>query len=487
VALAALVALTGLYLAIPSTSFIDDNETLIGLKVQPVQSAAIKVPSKPVRLEVYYLSDECRGENVTTLQAHPNGPPATVHLEKQMPKSMRVLGQGELQLFNDDGNYVASVVELEGCVKLFPWPGFTRGELTHGAPSRRVDLDLLKKVSTASDLSKPHTRIVFSCESAEYFGYQAVTNAYAFLQSNQTEASWLRLLTAHMSDDLSESLPTFQAPRTLYSKQYSPYNKPDIIDKWFNSEHDAPHPDDTIVVIDPDNWLLKDVQEWTLKVSRKHAYGQVTYYSRNKKIQQLWKEVCKAGCNNTVDAVGVPYVLAASDLKEVAPLWRMYTVLLNELQKDDKERFDKEYNSLYMGWTSEMFGYNFACAHLSIKTTVVDDLQVRDVDNSRHMSKEQLAKKSMIHMGRAWFPQKHAALAEKWRHTEGERFKSYGIQVWCKCNNTGSSIVPWPLPDGLDFQSYHTLRLLHEAKEWFGPIPKNDTFRKEANYFASIP
>jgi hypothetical protein len=69
-------------------------------------------------------------------------------------------------------------------------------------------------------------------------------------------------------------------------------------------------------------------------------------------------------------------VLVASNLKEVAPLWRMYTVLLKELQKDDKECYDKEYNSLSMGWTSEMFGYNFACAHLSIKTTVVDDLQV---------------------------------------------------------------------------------------------------------------
>jgi hypothetical protein len=267
---------------------------------------------------------------------------------------------------------------------------------------------------------------------------------------------------------------------------YSPYNKPDIIDKWFNS-HDAPHPDDTIVVIDPDNWLLKDVHEWTQKVSRKHAYGQETYYSGNAKVQKLWEEVCKAGCNNTVDHVGVPYILKASDLKEVAPVWRMYVILLNELQKNDKEHFDKEYGTLYMGWTSEMYGYNFACAHLSINTTVVRDLQIRDTDPSKGMSQQDRAKRLMIHMGRAWFPTQHAALAEKWRHTEGENFKSYGIQVWCKCNKTGSKIMPWPLPDGLDFQSYHTLRLLHEAKEWFGPIPKNETFRNDVTYFGSMP
>ena len=88
-----------------------------------------------------------------------------------------------------------------------------------------------------------------------------------------------------------------------------------------------------------------------------------------------------------------------------------------------------------------------------------------------------MTKKAMIHMGRAWFPKKEAALAEKWRHTEGKDFNHFGIQVWCKCNRTGHDIMPWPVPDGMDFQSYHTLRLLHEAKEWYGPIPENTTYR----------
>lgn len=59
----------------------------------------------------------------------------------------------------------------------------------------------------------------------------------------------------------------------------------------------------------------------------------------------------------------------------------------------------------------------------------------------------------------------------------------FGDQVWCKCNFTASTIMPWPLPEpqkpfgGLDFQSYHTLRIMHESIETFGPIPENEEWR----------
>lgn len=444
---------------------------------QHLPAAANKQPPSAVILEQYYMSDACEeGTNMTTLKLE------AAHQDLPTSKSMRLVGKGELELYGvmgENGDYIASLVEMEGCVKVHPWPTFDRGVLHHGNPTWRIDPDLQRKFSTASDLSKPHTRIVFSCESSEYFGYQAATNAYAFLQSNQTEASWLRLLTAHGPDDLSEFLPTFQAPRTVYSKRYSPINKPDILEKWFHSD-DAPHPDDTIVVIDPDNWLLKDLHPWTELVSKKFAYGQEAYYVGNELVQTLWKEVCTVGCNNTVDSVGVPYVIKASDLQEVLPLWRYYTILLNEMQENEKERFDAQYETLYMSWTSEMYGYNFACAHVGIQTTVAMNLQIRDVDGSTGMPKEYLDQFPMIHMGRAFFPDKDAALAEQWRSTDAEDYVTYGIQVWCKCNETASRVVPWPIPDHLDLVSYHTLRLMHEARQWM-PIPENPKYRRYDN------
>ena len=131
-----------------------------------------------------------------------------------------------------------------------------------------------------------------------------------------------------------------------------------------------------------------------------------------------------------------------------------------------------------------MYGYNFACAHLSIKTKVVRDMQARDVDRSIPLDEPDPP--AMIHMGRAWFPKQHAAAAEPWRHTEGSDFindESRAIQVFCKCNQTASTIIPWPVPPhGLDWQSYHTLRLMHEAQtdeHGFGPVPVNTQFRHE--------
>lgn len=481
----AAAALAMMYFSAKVSSIINlNNETLERSKSLAKNQHNVRKEKAilPVLVKAYYLNDECQGgQNMTMVQALP-AKPGTINFDQGMPRSIRVVGEGELRLFDDNGNYIASIVELEGtCVPIYDWPKFTRGQLTHGAPPRRIDPAVQKKFFTGTDLSKPQTRVVFSCESSIYFGYQTVTSAFAFLQSNQTNASWLRLLSAQMPDDLSERLPTFTGPRTLYSKRYSPINKPDIIDKWMNSKQDAPNPEDTIVVIDPDNWLLKDVNEWASKVSRKHAIGQAAYYHGNPNVQKLWQLVCKKGCNNTVAHVGVPYVLKAADLKEVAPLWRKYTMLLNEMRQDEKTKaqFEKggEFGSLYISWTSEMYGYNFACAHLGIETDTVHDLQIRDVDG--RVSQQQNEKKAMIHMGRAWFPKKEAALAEKWRHTEGKDFNHFGIQVWCKCNRTGHEIMPWPVPDGLDFQSYHTLRLLHEAKEWYGPIPENTTYRPQ--------
>ena len=56
---------------------------------------------------------------------------------------------------------------------------------------------------------------------------------------------------------------TFQAPRNVRSNAYSPYNKADVLSKWLQySGPDA----DVIVLIDPDNWLLKDLSPLVDKV-----------------------------------------------------------------------------------------------------------------------------------------------------------------------------------------------------------------------------
>jgi len=397
--------------------------------------------------------------------------------------SMQIIGPGELKLYNQEGHYVGSLVEMEGCLPIFPWPPVRKGMLAHRKtnPGKQcqIDPDLQKQFATTKDLTQPHTRIVYSAESSDYFGYQTLSNAYAFMDSSQTEASWTRLLTCETPDDLSKSFPTFTSPRSLYSKRYGPINKPDVIEKWLASECDAPQPDDNIVVIDPDNFLMKDMKRWTDQVSRNNALGQGAYYAGSPKLQEMWKEVCEEGCDNKVDGVGVPYAIKAADLKKVAPLWRYYTFKVKELVETDpafKERYEKHLNVM---WAAEMFGYNYACAHLSIKTKIMIDMQARDVDPSIPLDSPDPP--AMIHMGRAWFPKEHVDAAEPFRHTEGSNFingNERAVQVFCKCNQTASTIIPWPVPEkGLDWQSYHTLRIMHDGVTHFGGVQENELFR----------
>ena len=57
--------------------------------------------------------------------------------------------------------------------------------------------------------------------------------------------------------------------------------------------------------------------------------------------------------------------------------------------------------------------------------------------------------------------------------------------VWCKCNDTASDVIPWPIPplsDWEDFQSRITLIYLHEGRRMFGPIAKNVALRGDSYY-----
>jgi len=359
---------------------------------------------------------------------------------------------------------------------------FTNSDLNN----RQISDSVLEKQWLAQDhhpnlppSGAPKVRIVFSCESSEYFGYQVWANYYGYLSSGQQSASWTRLLTAQKRDDLADHLPglaTFQSRRHLYSRRYSPINKADVIQKWMASA-DRPK-EEIILVIDPDNWLVKDVSKWVNQVSRYNALGEAAYYHGSKTAQKLWKELCLKNCNLNLDLVGVPYVVHRDDLEVIAPLWKMYSLKIKEAlehSNPDREEFDKKYKGLDVNWAAEMFGYNMAAAHAGVKHEVIRRMQVRDVDGERR--KSALKDVAMIHMGRAWFPKDYAP-AQQWAHTEGKSFRRYGTQVWCKCNHTASVIMPWPVPENADFQSTKTLEALHYSNERFGPVPINLEFRK---------
>lgn len=252
-------------------------------------------------------------------------------------------------------HYSASIYPLDKCVNIYHYPQvssvkFVDSNLRNTQISSKTlrQQYLAQDIKPLHDISKPaKSRIIFSCESSEYFGYQVWANYFGFLTSKQTSTSWTRLLTGIETDDLTDYIPglaTFQTKRHLFSGRYSPINKADVIEKWFASK-DSPK-EDILIVIDPDNWLLKDVEPWTKKVSKGYAVGEAAYYYGSNTAQLLWKELCEHNCALELDLVGVPYVVYRDDLEAIAPLWKYYSILIKEtLEKDNpkREAFEKKF------------------------------------------------------------------------------------------------------------------------------------------------
>ncbi|KAH9261727.1 hypothetical protein BASA81_000383 [Batrachochytrium salamandrivorans] len=406
--------------------------------------------------------------------------------------SVRIVGAGRVDFFHHN-EFVSALFPGDGCVRMFRYPAITTAKLfptieqvTQQIPQEALFMQRRELLSDGGiedwELeNKPAKyRVVFSAQSSEYFGYQMYANKLAFMQSQKgVDCTWTRLLTCQHPDDLSldPRFPTFTAPAHPYARRYSPINKPDVIEKWFQSPLDAPR-EEVIVVIDPDSWLLKPLlDDYVSKVVRGQAIGQAAYYAGSTLPQTLWHELCENNCHLPIDLVGVPYIVHRSDLEAIAPIWKHYVLKIKYLLEQTTpgwEAFAQRYAGLDVNWASEMYAYNMASTHLGIRHQVVYDLQVRDVEGTRTWKQNE--NKASVHVGRAWFPA-NSPEAKPYLHTEGRGFSYYGDQVWCKCNFTASTIKPWPLPAGVDFQSYHTLRLLHESEVQFGSVPENETWR----------
>lgn len=133
----------------------ENNETLLLNSVGLLKD--IDTPtSTSICLEVYYWNYKCQGDNITTTHTYADLPTAMLHFN-HTPKSIRVT-RVEFQIVREV-NYLASVVELEGCVKIIE-TSFRQGQLVYARARRSVQPELQTKFSTARDQSKPHIRIV---------------------------------------------------------------------------------------------------------------------------------------------------------------------------------------------------------------------------------------------------------------------------------------------------------------------------------------
>eukprot|EP00928_Gymnodinium_smaydae_P055677 TRINITY_DN39170_c0_g1_i1.p1 TRINITY_DN39170_c0_g1~~TRINITY_DN39170_c0_g1_i1.p1 ORF type:complete len:570 (-),score=63.36 TRINITY_DN39170_c0_g1_i1:280-1923(-) len=358
----------------------------------------------------------------------------------------------KLELHSDcEGQkYWSTVMVEDGCVDVYTWPG--TGSL------RLVPRKIVKRARAA--IPAPRYHIVASCESSRYQGYQAVAQWESVVKTRQAEkgGAFTRLLTAQHADDLSQHIPTFTAQRHPYSRRYGPFNKPDVLRKWWLEEFTTSN---IIVIVDPDSWLVGDgdLERFLPHVKKGTIVAEFGVAGSHK---DLWKRVCMANCERTPPSLAVPYLIHRDDLYGFANWSSYYTLLVHQLI--DK-KIEPEQG---LGWMTEMAGFNFAAAHLGLIFQQAA-LQRRDVDPPGAMNVP------FLHMGRVWFP---SGKAGRWDQHELDWSGPRGIQVWCKCNNTADHIIPWPVPDGTDWVSRATLELLHGGLERV-PVPRNPLYRPD--------
>lgn len=86
----------------------------------------------------------------------------------------------------------------------------------------------------------------------------------------------------------------------------------------------------------------------------------------------------------------------------------------------------EEFRNIQIAWAVEMHAYVFAAAELNTDHKIEFDLQIRDIDSD----KMNLAKKPILHIGRAWFPESYVE-GKSWWHSEGKDLCPRGfVQVY---------------------------------------------------------
>lgn len=464
---------------------ISKKDSFVHLKMTLYASTTCEDTSPIIVINQTYMDKGCSQEGCFDV-CDKKFPDGTELVEGTTLNAIKVEGEGEIDLYElcagpegEDLLYWATIMPLDGCVRIHHWPAIGHIKFKKLLLKTTKITRPKKHIRTETDYN-----IVCSAESSTYFGIQVQTGYYSFLTSQGKDASYTRLLTSSELDDLGEIIPTFYAKRHPYSRQYIAINKVDIISKWYASAQ--PPQERVIVIIDPDNWLLQSLKPIVKQIKRGFAIANRAWFrSAIQMVTTVWKLLCENNCNSSLDLVSSPYFIHRDDLAIIAPLWKYYTIKIQE-HKNHVE-LTNIYQNLHVSWCAEMYGYVFAAAHAGVKHEIKKNLQLKDI--GRRPRRRQIPSILMLHIGKAWLSFKYE-LGKKWWHTDANEFSYLGAEVWCKSNITAADIIPWPIPLTADFQSNATLMLLHSTRKLFGPLPYNKYRKKPVDhsaYVASFP
>ncbi|GAB2229682.1 hypothetical protein Drorol1_Dr00013933 [Drosera rotundifolia] len=231
-----------------------------------------------------------------------------------------------------------------------------------------------KREETARN-SNPKIHTVFSTECTPYFDWQTVGFVHSFHLSGQP-GNLTRLLSCtdeelkqYRGHDLA---PTHYVPsmsrHPLTGDWYPAINKPAAVLHWINhAVIDA----EFIVILDADMIMRGPITPWEFKaecgrpVSAPYDYL-IGCHNILAKLHTQNPEAC--------DKVGGVIIMHIDDLRKFALLW---------LHKTEEVRADKAHYATNItgdiyesGWISEMYGYSFAAAELSLRHIINSKMMI---------------------------------------------------------------------------------------------------------------
>jgi hypothetical protein len=138
---------------------------------------------------------KCRNEEINRIYFDSKSPDKLHDLCNMQFESMRLVNGPEIDFYadcNKDSDYAASMFELDGCLNRYEYPTIQSliFKTKLSLDRKQISDETMKTQWNMQDHHPslpsngvPKARIVFSCESSEYFGYQVATNYYAYLTS----------------------------------------------------------------------------------------------------------------------------------------------------------------------------------------------------------------------------------------------------------------------------------------------------------------
>jgi len=208
--------------------------------------------------------------------------------------------------------------------------------------------------SLCTVVSIEYTRSLYWQTEVLWNSFQKVNHPGRFLCLVSAKTEWPTKLTCPYIE--------VKNYRDILPEVYTAFNKPGSILEWLKKSKPQ---EENILIIDPDCFFVDIVHERVEKgqvLSNYYNYMDIKTVVHWNKTQELIERHLPKEAQSRYQPCGIPNIIHRDDLEEIAKLWLQYTI---DIRSDAQSK-------KWTDWIAEMYGYNFAIAHLGLDHKIVN-------------------------------------------------------------------------------------------------------------------